>query len=473
MRPEDEAAGGQRHDKRPDLSFLRHELKTPINAIIGYSEMLLEETAERGDAAKVKSLRDDLENIHTAGHEMLAIVNDSKLEIDLENFGVNFRHAIRTLINTVVGYTEMLLEDAQENSGRNFAGDLMKIQSAGKQLFSLIEDFVKFTNMEAAKNIDGPPAADQSASGPLSSAPPEPRTSMSALPAHPPETEPLMPVVPETPAAVLVVDDNEMNRDLLSRHLEKQGYLAVLAEDGRKALDVLKTRRFDLILLDMMMPGMDGYEVLQILKGDAEYRDIPVIMLSALDELESIVRCLESGAEDYLARPYEPALLRARIGACLRRKRSEKALRDSERRLSDIINFLPDAAFVIDSEGKVIEWNRAVEEMTGVKAADIIGKGNYEHSIPFYGERRPILIDIVGLPPEEIEANYKDLRREGDAMRGKGLVMGLERGNMWFEGFASILRDSRGNAVGAIETVRDITEMVRAQQEMEKAKEAA
>ena len=446
-------------DPRSNLPFMRHELRTPINAIIGYSEMLLEDTAQRGGAAE--RLRADLENIHTAGYEMLAIVNDSKLELDLDNFGNNFRHAIRTMINTVVGYTEMLLEDAEENSGETFVGDLMKIQSASKQLFSLIEDFVKFGKIEAGKhNADRPATADEAPGAPAAPGPAvEPQTAKG--------TE-------RIPTVILVVDDNEMNRDLLSRHLKKQGYAVELADSGKAALVILSSRHFDLVLLDMMMPELNGYETLQIIKNDGALRDIPVIMLSALDEVTSVVRCLEQGAEDYLTKPFEPALLHARIGSCLKRKRSEQAVRDSERRLNDIINFLPDATFVIDNTGKVVHWNHAIEEMTGVKTAEILGKGDYAYALPFYGERRPILVDLVKMPQAEIESQYAHLvRRVGDALIGQGHVVGLKSGELWFEGSAAVLRDSLGNAVGAIETIRDMTGRKKTEEELERAKDAA
>lgn len=125
---------------------------------------------------------------------------------------------------------------------------------------------------------------------------------------------------------VLVVDDNEMNRDLLSRRLHRQGFTVVMAEDGKQALDVVRTQPFDLVLLDVMMPHMNGYQVLEALKTDADLRHIPVIMVSALDDIDSVVRCIELGAEDYLFKPFNPTLLKARIGACLEKKR----LRDQE-----------------------------------------------------------------------------------------------------------------------------------------------
>ena len=123
------------------------------------------------------------------------------------------------------------------------------------------------------------------------------------------------------PNSVLVVDDNETNRDMLCHLLEVDGHKASVAENGRLALELVKVKPFDLILLDIRMPEIDGYQVLRHLKSDDTLRDIPVIVLSILDELDSVVRCIEMGAEDYLPNPFNPVLLRARIGACLEKKR--------------------------------------------------------------------------------------------------------------------------------------------------------
>ncbi len=116
------------------------------------------------------------------------------------------------------------------------------------------------------------------------------------------------------------MDDIEANRDVLSRRLREQGYKVTAVKDGRLALATLREDAFDLVLLDIMMPEMDGYEVLRILKADEALRHIPVIMISALGEQESVVRCIEMGAEDYLSKPFNPILLKARIGACLEKK---------------------------------------------------------------------------------------------------------------------------------------------------------
>jgi len=130
-----------------------------------------------------------------------------------------------------------------------------------------------------------------------------------------------------TPASsLLVVDDNSMNRIILSRYISKLGYRSSLAENGRQALEKLQAEPYDLVLLDVQMPEMDGYAVLEQLKVNPRLRDIPVIMISAVDELESVVTCIELGAQDYLPKPFNPVLLRARLTACLERK----WLRDQE-----------------------------------------------------------------------------------------------------------------------------------------------
>jgi adenylate cyclase len=143
-------------------------------------------------------------------------------------------------------------------------------------------------------------------------------------------------------SSVLVVDDTEMNRDMMCALLEADGHKTAVAENGRLALELIKANPFDLILLDVMMPEMNGYQVLEHLKSDHALRDIPVIVLSALDEIGSVVRCIELGAEDYLPKPFDPLLLRARIGACLEKKR----LRDQEIRL----------------RSQLEEWNKTLEQ---------------------------------------------------------------------------------------------------------------
>jgi len=145
---------------------------------------------------------------------------------------------------------------------------------------------------------------------------------------------------------ILVVDDNRMNRLKLSFGLKQQGHTVDLAQDGRQALDMIRDHSFDLVLLDIIMPEMDGYQALEQIKGDSSLRDIPVIVISALDEMDSIVRCIEMGAEDYLPKPFDPVLLKARISASLEKKR----LRDQEIEYLQQVTKVTDAAAAIESE---------------------------------------------------------------------------------------------------------------------------
>jgi PAS domain S-box-containing protein len=141
------------------------------------------------------------------------------------------------------------------------------------------------------------------------------------------------------------------------------------------------------------------------------------------------------------------------------RKRAEETLRESQQRLADIINFLPDATFVIDREGRVIAWNRATEELLGVAASEMLGRGDYAHAVPLYGRRQPMLIDLVLQPDSEVEAQYISLRREGNFLSGENYLPAVGgRPGRYFWGKAAVLYDGQGNIAGAIEIMRDITE---------------
>ena len=151
------------------------------------------------------------------------------------------------------------------------------------------------------------------------------------------------------------------------------------------------------------------------------------------------------------------------------RKCSEKAAQESERRMADIISFLPDATLVIDREGKLIAWNRAIEEMTGIKAKDILGRGNYEYALPFYGKRRPILVDIACELATADDIPYDQFRRFGDVIEGEAYSMSLKGCLRYIYAMASPLRNSNGEIVGAIESIRDITERKRAEDDLRHA----
>ena len=151
------------------------------------------------------------------------------------------------------------------------------------------------------------------------------------------------------------------------------------------------------------------------------------------------------------------------------RKRAEESLRETQRRLTDIIELLPDATFVIDRDGKVIAWNRAIENMTGVRKEDMLGKDNYEYALPFYGERRPILIDLALSPVQEKEKTYTPIQRTGDIIFGEDYTPALAPGNIHLSATASVLKDSRGEIVGAIECIRNNTDRKNMEERLQRA----
>ncbi|BCM93556.1 adaptive-response sensory-kinase SasA [Abditibacteriota bacterium] len=227
-------------------------------------------------------------------------------------------HELRTPLNHIIGYAEMLEERAHEAGHNEILDDLQKVHVAGQQLLRLINDNFIPLKTPGASDTNSVPFVFPALSGITGSAD---IARASALP-EPSSSD-------DSQSLLLVVDDNEANRDVLSRLLEYQGYAVATAKDGRQALQAIRERAFDLVLLDIMMPEMDGYEVLQHLKADTGLRHLPVIMISALSELDSVVRCIEMGAEDYLPKPFNPTLLKARVSACLEKKRGH----DREARL--------------------------------------------------------------------------------------------------------------------------------------------
>jgi two-component system sensor histidine kinase/response regulator len=203
-------------------------------------------------------------------------------------------HDLRSPLNQIIGYSEMLQEDAGEGSREGVVVDLQRVRDAGRRMLALIEE-----NFTAAQHD---PAA------PLHEVPVAEETVVRHDPAA-------------TPGLLLVVDDDPANRDVLSRRLERQGHHLRTAGSGLEALALMRTSPFDVVLLDILMPDMDGYEVLGQIKADEALRHVPVIMISAVDEVQSVVRCIEAGADDYLTKPFDPTLLRARVSASLEKKR--------------------------------------------------------------------------------------------------------------------------------------------------------
>lgn len=302
------------------LAYIQQELSAPAEAIRGYVEILLDEANKIGCV----EFYEDLDRIraasHTLGDFISSLVNSSRAPAhaageDAENFRRRLRHDLRTPINAVKGYGEMLLEDAAaREDAAVMVADLDGLLSEASRLLERIDTLVLLP---------------QSGDAPLqdNAAPVQAMIAQRFVNSIQPVTQGEADSAAILPSHILVVDDNASNRELLKRRLERQGHVVALADGGVEALAMTKAAPVDLILLDLLMPDINGFDVLVALKADPTRRDIPVIMISALNDLDSIVRCIEAGADDYLAKPFDPVLLRARIGSSLEKKR----LRDRER----------------------------------------------------------------------------------------------------------------------------------------------
>ncbi|HET7321992.1 MAG TPA: response regulator [Longimicrobiaceae bacterium] len=306
--------------RRVALATLRHELRTPLNAVLGYSEMLLED-AEDGAGME------ELHALHSAGKRLLAQIDDllhpaadavERLsDADLASLRARARDALLAPTAALSRESSATLERARRSGDAEALADLERVAGAAAQLARMVEEM---ETTAAEMEQPGSGYARMQAEAERVMVRLRPGTGIiGASPRH---------------GRLLVVDDNPLNRDLLSRQLARQGYAVDTADDGHDALERLRTHTYDLVLLDVLMPRMDGIQVLGQMQREPALASIPVIMISALDDMDGVVRCIERGAVDYLAKPFDPVLLRARIGTTLEVHR----LREEERRAAESLD---------------------------------------------------------------------------------------------------------------------------------------
>src|SRR5262245_40271257 len=209
-----------------------------------------------------------------------------------EAFQRQLRHDLRSPLNVIKGYSELLIEDMEPDNNRPLREDLTKLRDSADQLLAQIDAIVTLTRSEQTRQ--------------------ESRAQQVGFVEEVLRTVQPLHVASAAPEAVLssrvlVVDDNAANRDVLARRLTREGHQVVTAANGASALELVATQEFDLVLLDLIMPEMNGFDVLRRLKATKHTSHVPVIVISALDELDTVVRCIESGAEDYLTKPFNPA----------------------------------------------------------------------------------------------------------------------------------------------------------------------
>ena len=288
---------------------LRHELRTPVNHLVGYTELLLEEDGLASAAAA------QLEAIRSRARTLLTLVPQILAEDGTVADGA------KALADHATGLKDATVA-LRAAPGSLPLADLDRLVSASGRL------------VELAGRITSGVIGVERETGSLQG----PRTGAQ-----------------ET---ILVVDDDEANRDVLGRRLHRLGFGVIEARDGVEALELLSRGGIDLVLLDVMMPRLDGYGVLERRREESGLLEVPVIMISALDQMEAIVRGIELGAEDYLPKPFDPVLLKARINASLEKKRR----RDAE------LSYLRDVRVITEAAARFDTGDEATSELAAVAA---------------------------------------------------------------------------------------------------------
>jgi len=303
--------------ERALAAFLRQELTSPTVAMTSFLDVLIVEARRSHlDEAVV-----DLTRMRAASVELGALVNgviDTPETIPseqeaIEAFRKRLRHDLRTPLITIKGFATILIEDLKDSRHKRLLHELEKVLTVAEELRAQIDALVDRAGQSSIEPRLKPAQPISMVGDMLSVVAPVDLGS---------ET-----IWRGQPSRILIVDETAANRDLLAPRLLREGHEIETAENAADTLDRLVGVTFDLILLDFILPGMDGLELLCRLKSNLHTRHIPVIMISALDEADGAIRCIEAGAEDYLPKPFNPVLLRARINASL----EKKWLRDRER----------------------------------------------------------------------------------------------------------------------------------------------
>ena len=359
-------------------AFLRQELQAPATAVTDFLDIIIEDARTTG----LNQVLADLDRMHAASLKLNSFVksvledNASQRRSDesFDAFNARLRHDLRNPLNAIKGYSEMLIEDMQDDESSPLLADLRKLRRSADQLIGQVDSMVALGRAEAKELGEARMRHLDVVTNVLRTVQPigVGNSRWESIPS----------------SRILVVDDNAANRDVLARRMIREGHQVVTADSGSAALAQTTAQPFDLILLDLIMPDMGGYEVLRRLKADESTREIPVVIVSALDELDSVVRCIEAGAEDYLTKPFNPILLRARIGACLEKKwlhdREKQFLHDLEREKqrseSLLLNILPPSIVDRMRNGEMIIADRVTEAT--VLFCDLVGFTSMSERLP-------------------------------------------------------------------------------------------
>jgi PAS domain S-box-containing protein len=405
------------------IARLRHGIRTPLNHLIGYAEMVRDEARDQGARSEARLMDQVLASARQMVERLQQIL---PLKAHIAEDAVP---ALRSALLPGLESVEKALASFEQQTGGACEKEMAKMRSATRDL------------LEFARGSE---------------------TAEAARPAAPPPR--IQPQAPRQARAstgpggrILVVDDDRDNREILARRLEREGFAAATEPDGSSALARLEREDFDLVLLDIFMPGMDGFQVLSEMKRRPELRDVPVIVLSALDDQENTVRSIEMGAEDFVAKPFDTVVLRARIGAILRRRRAEAERAEMAESLQLLLESTGEGVFGQDSEGRCVFVNRAGLEMLRCSREDLIGRDLHaaiHHTRP------------DGTPyPAEV-CPIRTVLRTGEPKRGRDETLYRPDGSSFPIEFSAhpIRRDGRCD--GVVVTFIDITEKKRSEENL-------
>jgi PAS domain S-box-containing protein len=275
--------------------------------------------------------------------------------------------------------------------------------------------------------------------------------------------------------SVLYVDDEPSLLDIGRQFLERSGEFRIdTSISAKEALEKIGSTTYDAIVSDYQMANIDGIEFLKQVRASGN--SIPFIIFTGRGREEVVIQALNEGADFYIQKGGDPKSqfieLEYKIRLAIERRQTADELSESRQRMRDIIDHLPDATVAIDLDGKVIAWNQAMEEMTGVPKEEILGTRDHSYGLPFYGIKRPILLDLVLREDKEVEEKYTLITRKGNKLISEIYIPRLYGGKgayLWF--IASPLYDRHGGITGAIESIRDITDLKRAESDLRESEE--
>jgi PAS domain S-box-containing protein len=389
------------------VARLRHQIRVPLNQIIGYAEMVYRLAKDQSASREMELMEDVVQSARWIGEMVSEALPASSHVGD---------GSIPRLQSAMQGYVDRIvtaIDGFQQISTGACEVEIGRIRQAAVEL----SDFARIA--EPSLTADAPGRVFEM-----------PAASATEVPEPPP-------VIPASDAVhILVVDDDARNREILEHHLARDGAVTTSAPDGRAALEQLRRARFDLVLLDIFMPRLDGFGVLAAMKATPELRGVPVIVLSAADDQENVVRSIESGADDFLAKPFDPVVLRARIGAVLRRHRAELERSEIAQRMECLLESSGEGIFGVDAAGYCTFVNRAALELLQHPRENLLGRRLHElihHSrpdgTPYPREECPI--DAVVRTGRPHRGNERFVRADGSSFPIEYSAQPVRREGAW------------------------------------------